>query len=69
MAFLQLTLEPHPKKLTLLASCEAAMDFQNSKYIKPITKLSTVNIVWGPNRPRNAVLGLKIYMCLHQQML
>ncbi len=30
----------------------------NSKYIKPITKISAVNAVWGPNGPRNAVLGL-----------
>ena len=28
------------------------------KYIKPIMKISAVNIIWGPNRPQNAVLGL-----------
>ena len=30
----------------------------DNKNIKPITKISTVNIVWGPNGPQNVVLGL-----------
>ena len=61
-------MKSNPKKLTLFASGvrldpKAVMDFQSmkidSKHIKPITKISAVNVFWGPNGPWNAVLGLR----------
>ncbi len=67
-----LTLEPHPKKLTLLASwgpngpqsCHRLPKHESVTYLAihvtcirtTITKISMVNIVWGLNGPRNAVL-------------